>query len=111
LHIAQSLGDVEHQALSRLLRQLEIALGVIALLLRLRLVLLRDASLLDRNATLPVRETGQSERQHQTGRKAPRQNIASPRRPLPALPDEGLRLLSWRRCARRPRSNPPLRLL
>jgi hypothetical protein len=56
------------------------------------LVLLRDAALLYHYTTLLIRVTGQSEHQRQTGRKASRQNIAPPRRPLPALSDERLRL-------------------
>ena len=66
MHISQSPGYVKDEALGRLLCELEIAGGIISLNLRLRFVLLSDASLLDCNSTLPVRETREEEGQYET---------------------------------------------
>ena len=111
LHVAQPLGDVEHQAFGGLLRELEVARGAVALLLGARLVLLRDPALLDRDAALPIRKSGEPERQHQAGGETAGDDVPPPRRRLPALADIRLRLVGRRRRASRPRGDPALRLL
>ena len=82
LHVAQPLGNIENEALGGLLRQLEVARGPVALLLGPRLVLLRDAALLDRHAPLPIGKSGKTERQHQPGGETAGEDVSPPGRRL-----------------------------
>jgi hypothetical protein len=106
LDIPQPLGNVEDEAFGRFLRQLEIARGLVALLVRLSLVLLRDGALLDRYSALPIGESGKAERQDEPGGEAAGKDLAAAGRRLPALPDDGLGLLGGGRRPFRPRGYP-----
>src|SRR5262249_15428711 len=111
LYVAQTLGDVEDEALCGLLRQFEVARGVVAFFFRLNLVLLRDGALLDGYAALPIGEAGEREGEHQPGGEAAGKDVAPARGRLSAAPDEGLRFLRRRRRAARACCDPALGLL
>ena len=99
LYVAQPLGDVENEALGGFLRQFEIPRGVVTLLLRLHFVLLRNPTLLDRYATLPISKSSKTKSQYQPSGQTARENVSPPRRPLSAAPDERLRLICRCGCA------------
>ena len=83
LYVAQAPGNIDNHALGGLLGQPEIARCLVALLFCLRLVLLRDAALLDRETTLPIGKPGQTQRQDQPDGEAAGDNVPAPRRGLP----------------------------
>src|SRR5262249_36039970 len=106
LHVPQALGNVEYEAFSGVLRQLEVPRSVGALPLRARLFLLRNGALLDRQSALPIGDCRETYREHQPGSETAGENVSPSRRSLPAVPDEELGLLSGCRRSSRPRRDP-----
>jgi hypothetical protein len=83
----------------------------VSLLLCLRLPCLCDATLLDGNSALPVRETGKRQRDDEAGGETASEDVAPPGRAVAAFGHEGLRLRGRLRRAARARADPALGLL